>query len=395
MPPRLAGVSGEEVRVPIFQGGSKDYRRNTLLGIVGITGLDPAPRGGISGRLPWSFTTTWTVSSRSRSPRSSPARRARAGWLDLLRLLAARLAGARTTKSPALRASERRRPVLRAVNRALASSSEVIYFERQVRPISPRAEQVVVLARYVERHEHLASARRFMTRNFSEPLIALSPADGSGGLAGIESWLGGGEWSPNALDTKISVDERRRALARILAALHRRLSRGEVLGLWGPASAACWLASKLPGLRTLQRLIHTLHLELEWADPGTATPEPLIEALIARRPEAAAIVGREVMRSGITAPSLIPAGLAAAAQGGLNEAAAYIERLADPFDGDAISSLEFSRFLSRARVDPWHRGWFQVLYELELGQPRRPCTGPGGSSSCSTRPSRTRSGPRP
>ncbi len=293
-------------------------------------------------------------------------------YLDLLRLYAARLAGARTTKSGALLSAERRRDraTLRAVNHMLSTTSDRSYFRTTVRKLSPRAEQVIVCSHFLE--SYAADGRRFLERNFAQVLLDLSPERypdlQPGGGDQLALWRTGGPFTLSQQQVMaLPVARRRALLSSLLLGLYERTCSGRLADLVNPANAACHIAGTLRE-HDLQDLAHTLHLKLEWLDPHLETPAELLEAALERWPEDRALrdqIGAEAVEWEEIPPKLLaPALLHAATLPDLVESSALLESLALDLGPGAAAWRGLDRALEADGASPWRRSWARVVQAM-------------------------------
>ena len=292
-------------------------------------------------------------------------------YLDLLRLFAARRAGKRTSKSGAIKHLEGHRPVLRGVVHAAATTSSASYFRPLVRRLSPRAEQVICAARYLEIHGYVS--RDFLSMNYEKILVDLDPTrwpDAAPGVNAVLAW-GRGEGAWPAGDSRVMVrapEATRRALAgAILRRLRSELEGGRLLGLVEPASVLCALAGATPSLAALKPLAHTLHLKLEWLESPDEPPDELLVAAAARAPAGAprGAIGRAAAKLEVIPPALYGAAIFGAASApALVEVPLRLEWVIDACGSIPRSVLE----AALAGLDPWRRGWARLSIDRAKGQ---------------------------
>ena len=293
-------------------------------------------------------------------------------YLDLLRLFAARRAGAQTNRSAAIRQLEGERLLLYSVGQAMSTTAARVEWSPALNAVFPRAMQVIVAARVFEEGGHISAA--YLERHFGEALVELDPErwpDISARCAGasLDHWIAhGGEWPPD-MEPPAGARRQRAALAGVLHRIHAELERGQVVGLAEPGNFACYLADQL-GLSKLQEHIHRLHLRLEWLDQG-ALPLELVEALLQQpRPASElAALGESAFEGRLTSPVAIRAILAWIVRlDDLDEAGEHLGKLLARSGELDISAAQLARACEDAGADAFRRRALEGIRLIEHGQ---------------------------
>ena len=291
-------------------------------------------------------------------------------YLDLLRMIACLRSGKKVTKSVAMRALEKQRPLLQGLSHNLATTSDANYIWRDVRKLSMRAEQT--LAAMLQVHTGYGLSSGFLAHNFGSDALDLSPKrwpDLSGTGSTMDAWIRGeGDWPE---DPRIdgSKETRQRALFGILSRIHQQITAGRLVGLVGPAKTTCALAHQL-GMKPLHKLCHTLHLKLEWLEIQRV-PRELLEELLGRRRsvEEVALLGQSAIKGEeFSTRTLRAAILFAARLSDMRRSATELESILERIGPDQLPHHVFSRYLLEAEVSQQQRDWMMANYELETGR---------------------------
>ncbi len=291
-------------------------------------------------------------------------------YLDLLRMVACRRAGKRVTKSTAMRALEKQRPLVQGLSHNLATTSDINYAWTSIRRLSMRAEQT--LAAMLMLHNGHRLTPRFLAHNFGSDELDLSaerwPDLGRTGST-MDAWIRGeGDW-PEDPQTDGSKETKQRALSGILSRIHQQITEGRLVGLVGPAQTACALSHQLR-MMPLQKLCHTLHLKLEWLE-SQQVPDKLLEALLGTRRsiEEVALLGRSAAEVEAFSPRTLRAAILFTARlPDMRRSVEELESILERVDPAMLPRHTFSRFLLEAEVSQQQRDWMTANYDLVTGR---------------------------
>lgn len=213
--------------------------------------------------------------------------------LDLIRLFAVAMAGAKPSRPPSLASLARKRPVLDGVLPLLSSSFTLyeqldllLQFSRRL------AEYWTVMASWTARHHDVRESLRACMEN---PVASFPERDwpdlgGRQPGGGVERWLASPReqpWNPRiARQLELlclggTREVRRRILGGLLRAIHEILSEGHPAGATGAVDAAIDLADSIAGLanhRVLQEQLVQLGMRLDWWGAGGERPLDLLIA---------------------------------------------------------------------------------------------------------------------